>query len=558
MALYISLAVIVLAFALGLSDSILKSWTCDDAFISFRYAKNLVDGKGLVYNVGERVEGYTNFLWTMLVAGGMKIGADPIKLTRLLGILCFALTILTYVWVSWRLFQRHHPFAPFIPLTALCLLLHRDFRVFATGGLETSLFTLLVTVGFAGLIFSKNRWGFLFTGLILVLAMMTRPDGIIFYSASLLFLVLTASSTPKRTLYFLIPLIVVYVPYYLWRLSYYHYPFPNTYYARSAYLSWWSQGLKYGILYFKAYYVFALLPALGVISTVRSKGSFGKMTKPQFRFSSVQNSVFLSTLFSLVYCLYVLRVGGDFMFARFFIPITPFLFFLIEAFALRMLPRKYLIPFAAMICLTTYFCWYPDQLRSLSNKVVDERYFYPKSKIEEERRRGEVLKKYLKDTQARVVIFGAQAMLAYYAEFPTAIEGEGGLTDEYLAHLRITKRTRPGHERIAPLDYLLRRGVNFAFGLSDSPPSGSLTDIYFGKVTGTIVVYDRNLMRELKKYNEVSFVDFEEFLDDYMSKMSSLPRSKVLEDYRSFKQYYFDHNSDPTRQNAFFSVLGKE
>ncbi len=34
----------------------------DDAFISFRYAENLVQGKGLVYNEGERVEGYTNFL----------------------------------------------------------------------------------------------------------------------------------------------------------------------------------------------------------------------------------------------------------------------------------------------------------------------------------------------------------------------------------------------------------------------------------------------------------------------------------------------------------------
>jgi arabinofuranosyltransferase len=40
----------------------------DDAMISMRYAHNLADGIGLVWNPGERVEGYTNFLWTMYMA----------------------------------------------------------------------------------------------------------------------------------------------------------------------------------------------------------------------------------------------------------------------------------------------------------------------------------------------------------------------------------------------------------------------------------------------------------------------------------------------------------
>ena len=44
------------------------SFTMDDAYISLRYAKNLVDGLGLVYNPGEFVEGYSNFSWTMLLA----------------------------------------------------------------------------------------------------------------------------------------------------------------------------------------------------------------------------------------------------------------------------------------------------------------------------------------------------------------------------------------------------------------------------------------------------------------------------------------------------------
>jgi hypothetical protein len=555
--LYISVVVIILIFVAGLLDSISKSWTCDDAFISFRYAKNLVEGKGLVYNPGERVEGYTNFLWTMLIAAGMKLNLDPVKLTSVLGIIFFALTVLAFVYISWRLFGPQGPFAVFIPLTALCLLVHHDFRAFATGGLETSFFTFLVTIGFAGLIFSKGRSAFLLTGFVFVLAMMTRPEGIIFYLLSFAFLILTVSPTPNRILFFLIPLIVIYAPYYVWRFLYYHYPLPNTYYARSAYLPWWGQGLEYLILYFKSYYILLLLPALGAISVVKSKVSYKRLAHLPLHFSPVQKSVFLSLLFSLIFSLYVVRVGGDFMFARFLIPVTPFLYFLIEAFALRIVDKKYLIPFAIIVCLTTHFYWYPDEIRSLSNEIVDERYFYPNWRIEEAKLKGNILKRHLKDTQAQVVIYGSQAMLAYYAEFPTVIEGHNGLTDEYVAHLPVHERTRPGHEKEAPVEYLFTKGVNFAFafGLWDPPSSGDFTEIYFGPVRGTIIVYDRYLMRKLRAYDEVTFSDFERFLDEYIAEFSSLSRFRILEDYRLFKQYYFDHNPDSIRENAIVKML---
>ncbi len=52
--------------------------TQDDAFISLRYAQNLVDGHGLVYNPGEYVEGYTNLSWTLLLAGLLAAGLDPV------------------------------------------------------------------------------------------------------------------------------------------------------------------------------------------------------------------------------------------------------------------------------------------------------------------------------------------------------------------------------------------------------------------------------------------------------------------------------------------------
>jgi len=41
---------------------------CDDAFICFRYARNLIEGHGLVWNRGERVEGYTQLAWVLEIA----------------------------------------------------------------------------------------------------------------------------------------------------------------------------------------------------------------------------------------------------------------------------------------------------------------------------------------------------------------------------------------------------------------------------------------------------------------------------------------------------------
>ena len=53
----------------------------DDAFISFRYSRHWVEGLGLVWNPGEAVEGYTNFLWVVIVAAGLRLGVLPEALT---------------------------------------------------------------------------------------------------------------------------------------------------------------------------------------------------------------------------------------------------------------------------------------------------------------------------------------------------------------------------------------------------------------------------------------------------------------------------------------------
>lgn len=50
----------------------------DDAFISYRYASNFFSGHGLVFNPGEAVEGYSNFLYVLLMTPGMLLGYERV------------------------------------------------------------------------------------------------------------------------------------------------------------------------------------------------------------------------------------------------------------------------------------------------------------------------------------------------------------------------------------------------------------------------------------------------------------------------------------------------
>ena len=68
-------------------NATIQPWTLDDAFITFRYAENLAAGHGPVYNLGERVEGYTTFSWMALLAGARVLGFDVLLASKVLGAL---------------------------------------------------------------------------------------------------------------------------------------------------------------------------------------------------------------------------------------------------------------------------------------------------------------------------------------------------------------------------------------------------------------------------------------------------------------------------------------
>ncbi|MEX0749677.1 MAG: hypothetical protein WD359_02625, partial [Dehalococcoidia bacterium] len=88
--LYAVAAVVGGGVVLWLHGIVYFDYTSDDAYISYRYAQNFADGMGLVWNRGEWVEGYTNFLWVVSLAGLAKAGADIADSARWLG---FALSL---------------------------------------------------------------------------------------------------------------------------------------------------------------------------------------------------------------------------------------------------------------------------------------------------------------------------------------------------------------------------------------------------------------------------------------------------------------------------------
>jgi len=547
----------------------------DDCFISFRYAKNLINGLGLVYNAGERVEGYTNFLWTMLIAVGMKLNIDPVPFSMWMGIFFFALNILLFAYLSWKfLIKNQQPdagdetrpstFFLTIPLTSLALCLHHEFNSYATTGLETSMYTFFVCLGFALLLFANDNKKFILSGFVFVLAMLTRPDGAIFLGASGVYIILTQKKIIVRSLSFLAPTLLIFVPYWLWRYDYYGYFFPNTFYAKSGNLAYYSQGLEYTWLYFKTYYVFFGIVLLGLIFLVQTRKRWAPLKlnsiwKAFHTEGHITQRILLASLFIGIYSFFVIRVGGDFMFGRFFIPITPILFILLESLLSRITTRFVFLLVAIIIIATTYLRYDLYKDTSIIGYIADESQYYPLEGVEKTKQNGLTLNKWFTGLPVRIGFWAGQLRLIYYADPPYALEASAGLTDPTLAHQQLSERGRPGHEKRATFEYFYEKKINFFIGATEPFPKGRfvLNAIAFGNFAAKIISYDNNIMTELAKNPNIRFIDCSKYIDDYIAHFDELGMQQVAYDYQFFKLYYFNNNTDTSREEAFKNYLLK-
>ncbi|MEC7947904.1 MAG: hypothetical protein VX265_10075 [Myxococcota bacterium] len=279
----------------------------DDAFISFRYAANLLDGHGLVYNPGEPVEGYTNFLWTLLIAGAMAMGAGPV-MASVVGGMASAVAL---AWGGHRLADDAVS-SPWIGLIVPCfVVLDTGTALEGMQGLETVFYAALLT------------WALVWTGrelrdpsvppvsaLLLGLAALTRPEGAVIFGCLGVGRLLLAGRLERR-LVAGIGLFALFVGGHLaFRLAYYGQPVPNTFYAKvGAESAQVLRGGTYLLGFARAHIVLAAsgLAGLGLV-LVR-----WRRTAPILRIVAV---------LCLLYLLYVGAVGGDFKATyRFVIPV---------------------------------------------------------------------------------------------------------------------------------------------------------------------------------------------------------------------------------------------
>ncbi len=390
-----------------------------------RYAENLVEGRGLVFNEGEFVEGYTTLSWTLLLALFIRLGVDPVSAAQGLGILFYLGLVGGLLY--WAGYRTRTTGPPWLPLAALLVLILDDFHEWATGGLETMMFASLALWG---LILTRmpadGCRGPLAAGLCFALLTLTRLDGILIAGIGVLsWWIPWAPANWRKSLNQSIlaglPVAVTVAVWFAFKLAYYGDPFPTAYYSKSAADAYWSQGLTYlGLYVLKNWFIVGGVAAGWMLR----KSSTG-------RGSRGDTAVFLGA--GLLYLLYVTHSGGDFMFARRIVVVAP-LFFLCFEEVVRRLPRIQYRLIACVLFVVAAACSIPvfSDARPRVRRVSDERRFYPAEFLAIRKTQAEVLASAFRGADVRIGFEGGMLMFAYYSKLPYLAEMTG-LTQYSLA-----------------------------------------------------------------------------------------------------------------------------
>ena len=318
----------------------------DDAYIYFVYAKNIANGHGLVYTPGgESVEGFTSMLWMFIITAFYLITVN----------FQYALMALNVFMVSYALYRlvrfideyyikdnKSIISAPSLFFLLLVLMVkgYLDWTVFSL--LETGLWsTLLILCSVFLLEAATGQIKLLrqriYFSVLLGLLVLTRPESLLWGSVFIVLFgfinwhhsknvkkVITALSYPLG--FFLLTVILLTS----FRLYYFGYPLPNTYYAKVS--ANWIYNFKEGIIYFLKYLfvyplhvipvVFAVVSFLIIIINQVGKA---KRAMDNFTLSQLVNSVIVLVALSIP-----LLTGGDhFSLFRLYQPLVPVFFVLL-------------------------------------------------------------------------------------------------------------------------------------------------------------------------------------------------------------------------------------
>lgn len=290
-------AVVIAFLCLFLMLIVRTAWMSDDAFFTFRTISNFAAGHGLVWNVGERVQIYTHPLW-------MFVLASAVFFTHEFFYTGLAVSILVSITAA-VVFARWIASTPMVAVLGIAtMIISKAYLDYSTSGLENPLSHLLA-VTFLAVYFGArgSRWRILALFVIAALAALNRPDLLLIYLPSLLYVLWEERSWGAVGLagLGLLPLIIWEV----FSLIYYGFPLPNTAYAKllsgippSELLE---QGLYYMLNSANVDPITLVIILVGLLVSVFL-----------LRGSSIPIAIGV-----ILYLAYTVRIGGDFMSGRF-------------------------------------------------------------------------------------------------------------------------------------------------------------------------------------------------------------------------------------------------
>jgi len=452
----------------------------DDAFISYRYAQNLVEGNGLVWNPGEYVEGYSNFLWVLLLAVGLKFGMTPEHFSYFLAMPFHLLgLIFTYLLARKLLIDRneysHYSQSPdktynqtinpnLWPLLVLLWVgTNHSLAAFAKSGMETSLqFMLFVLIAYIVSSAVQEGWSIgriVTTSILLNIALLTRPDSIIpivfvsgvFYKNHIKKFTKDAKAEDagfRRVLdysLFNLPFILLFITYFFWKNNYYGSMLPN---SANVKLEGFSHA-GYGLYYLYLFMICHLLAPFLIMAIWRGNWLLRTNVK-----------VGGLAMFTLIWMLYIVYIGGDFMEFRFMVPVLPFIGIVIVYVLTRSIRNPATLTALAVLLLIgnvnsrftlekTVQGYGIEKAESLVNHV---------SGVEQNWTGiGKKLRDMFEGTDVSIAA-GAAGAIPYYSGLK-AVDFLG-LCDAEVPTIAEKFTIVPGHRIIAPLEYLVNRKVN--------------------------------------------------------------------------------------------------
>jgi hypothetical protein len=308
----------------------------DDAMISMRYADNLAHGQGLVWNIGEHVEGFTNPLMVFVMTFGIAIFGENYAalFIQLLGVLCLVANIYLAVAILKKLIVHEDTKEFLIFIGTLLTMAWYPIMYWSVFGMETGFLTTLVLFAVYCLIKNGDQKIDILLALILSLIYLARPEGLLFVALVYLWKGMQIITLRKGIFIFILEAIVTAIPavaYQLFRVHYYGSSVPNTYLLKAVGMPLLDK-VKNGLGFYEPFLsrveLFLIVIALFFFvylfeAHVTLKEKIKELLVGKFRFV---------TLFSLsffVYSAYQIWTGGDPWppFWRMTVPYTVLMFF---------------------------------------------------------------------------------------------------------------------------------------------------------------------------------------------------------------------------------------